>query len=835
MFLFRNTKNSIAPADENINNNDIAYETNVLILGCGPAGLGLLVRAARDDKITSLLTRTPTILRNEQLSENIEKKRKKKKYRTKKNEFGLLVIDKAIEQRVGGGKLQDYLIRSNTSSARFVGTVTGTSVSTSQSTPSTPKKQSSSDNVDLKQSNDATAKNMTTNNVEDDPLSESIGYTLKNKKETDSQDRTTATAATAGYTASNKRSNGKQDVKVANTPTSNEKVIARRESSLGDAVGDGGSLNTGRCEALIDVATTDTGNELIEYGKYHVPLHLVGDFLSKATLPALKSILKKVKTSDLFHSCEAESVSIENDGTYTVVIKKQLVTNSLKKNALDSTENNEDNDSARDHTREKIKCHHLIFALGGNQSIPKWLATSIRPQALVIRSDRLLTQEGLDSVIAHLRSSLEYPSVRNRETTPLVCIVGGSHSAFSSAWLLLNGPAHGADNEEGRSNTRSSNTPLINLKWQKSIKLAQSMGQTLRSPSEFPVGTWGFRRNDIMILHRSRIKVHFSSEQEARNVGYHYLPEEAQGTWRKSIYPFGGLRGDAKRLYLAKKGGGERRLQTKHVQNHNELLSTLRKSKPLVVVWAGGYEANSIPILDNLGNEVQIVKDSRGQYITDNFSQLQFLKNKVSDDANKLTISSRCSTTGGPTSKNSNDNNSNKVKIETATLNKCFAIGLGAGLPSGREEIGGELLDGTRADGFNVYVGAHGKIILDKICDVKNNVTPLVAKGKGTNNINNEATKVNHLNPQEGIVAKKNNTKNVKQKGKKNGAGVNEFGKEVEGLKVTIDKNDWMIEDDVDNSNDKANKKKLQHDDSFDPLITTVVKTKSRTKNCIIQ
>ena len=95
------------------------------------------------------------------------------------------------------------------------------------------------------------------------------------------------------------------------------------------------------------------------------------------------------------------------------------------------------------------------------------------------------------------------------------------------------------------------------------------------------------------------------------------------------------------------------------------MLSTLRKSKPLVVVWAGGYEANSIPILDNLGNEVQIVKDSRGQYITDNFSQLQFLKNKVSDDANKLTISNRCSTTGGPTSKNSNDNNSNKVKIET--------------------------------------------------------------------------------------------------------------------------------------------------------------------------
>ena len=36
------------------------------------------------------------------------------------------------------------------------------------------------------------------------------------------------------------------------------------------------------------------------------------------------------------------------------------------------------------------------------------------------------------------------------------------------------------------------------------------------------------------------------------------------------------------------------------VSNHNELLSVLRKSEPLVVVWAGGYEANSIPILDSL-------------------------------------------------------------------------------------------------------------------------------------------------------------------------------------------------------------------------------------------
>ena len=39
-----------------------------------------------------------------------------------------------------------------------------------------------------------------------------------------------------------------------------------------------------------------------------------------------------------------------------------------------------------------------------------------------------------------------------------------------------------------------------------------------------------------MIIHRSGIKIHCSSEQEARGIGYRYLPEEAQGTWRQGFH-----------------------------------------------------------------------------------------------------------------------------------------------------------------------------------------------------------------------------------------------------------------------------------------------------------
>ena len=73
--------------------------------------------------------------------------------------------------------------------------------------------------------------------------------------------------------------------------------------------------------------------------------------------------------------------------------------------------------------------------LAAVSKLPKWLPSSVRPTAMVIRSDYLLTQKGLDKVVAHLRKSLEFPTVRNRENVPLVCIIGGSHSDDSLAAL----------------------------------------------------------------------------------------------------------------------------------------------------------------------------------------------------------------------------------------------------------------------------------------------------------------------------------------------------------------------------------------------------------------
>ena len=305
-----------------------------------------------------------------------------------------------------------------------------------------------------------------------------------------------------------------------------------------------------------------------------------------------------------------------------------------------------------------------------------------------------------------------------------------------------------------------------------------------------------------MIIHRSGIKIHCSSEQEARSIGYRYLPEEAQGTWRRTIFPFRGLRGDAKRLWLSKKQGEERRLQTRQVSNHNELLSVLRKSEPLVVVWAGGYEANSIPILDSLGNTVQIIKDSRGQYVTDEMSRLQYFKNNTD------------------TSEHVAESTKGKNKIETAVLEKCYAIGLGAGLPAGREEIGGEKLDGTRADGFNIYVGAHGKIILDEVCGTTSKIEDAESDDGRKNH---EHGGFRNLNPQEGIVPRKHVT---------NWSFDSNGGDNDKRSSVTSvgDKGVQYLDD---------GKKKvvLKNDnrDSFDKLVMPAVEVKSKGSRCSIQ
>ena len=699
--------------------------TRVLVLGCGPAGLGLLVRAAREEKLETLLERTPTVEENGNLAAGVN--------HSKDRDFGLMVVDGSNEHEVGGGKLSHYLTRSNTSSARFVRSVIGNTVDVGGSTSSDSAEKHS----------DSQADRGTTGSR----LSDS-GKEEEEKKEPGNPGPAKTTVAELQLGESLENS-------VVSRPARFDSIAESTD------IGASGVVALGTVPYLEKVEEDTTAVELLRYGKYHTPLNRVGSFFNQAALPAIKEFMetkkrgkRKMAAGSIMHDAEVESVHIQHDGTYMVTIRRfDLLAEKArlrqrnpntppgleKKEIEEKREGGADGDGDDELIvpvpRCKIHARRLVFALGGKQTIPNWLLKVARDDALCITSDVLLTRPGFQRCIDHIREFMSFPTKRSQEFSPLVAVIGGSHSAFSAAWLLLNGPACGSNEiVSPRVAKKAVEAPeqgamAEQLKWRKAGKVGMGLGQTFPSPSAFPPGTWGFRRNDVAILHRSKIKVHFSCDAEARSVGYHYLPDEAQGEYRKSIYPFRGLRGDAKRLWMDKKDGSERRLQLKELPTPRAMADTLRTMRPLVVVWAGGYAANTVPIFDPTGKPVQIVKDNAGQLVTTSKAQM-LVYSGDSDDGKKTGFDNmrRRGTAGRESSELA------KIKKELAGLQRksgqpsafekmdrefplpnCYSIGLGSGLPASHEGIGGERQGGTRADGFNLYVGANGKLVLDAV------------------------------------------------------------------------------------------------------------------------
>ena len=70
------------------------------------------------------------------------------------------------------------------------------------------------------------------------------------------------------------------------------------------------------------------------------------------------------------------------------------------------------------------------------------------------------------------------------------------------------------------------------------------------------------------------------------------------------MYPYSGLRGDAKALYKNIKSGAEKRITLVRAA-HPELQAEYMQ-KADIVVWACGYQTNKIPIKDQEGREIYL-------------------------------------------------------------------------------------------------------------------------------------------------------------------------------------------------------------------------------------
>ena len=77
-----------------------------------------------------------------------------------------------------------------------------------------------------------------------------------------------------------------------------------------------------------------------------------------------------------------------------------------------------------------FKSKAVVISSGGKPSIPREIFNNISSEKL-ITADYFLRKDGFEAFINILNKN---PTKRN------IVIIGGSHSGFSSAWVLLNGP-----------------------------------------------------------------------------------------------------------------------------------------------------------------------------------------------------------------------------------------------------------------------------------------------------------------------------------------------------------------------------------------------------------
>jgi lysine/ornithine N-monooxygenase len=339
--------------------------------------------------------------------------------------------------------------------------------------------------------------------------------------------------------------------------------------------------------AFNDINNSDTTKALLSYGNKPAPLSLIGYFLDSMGNSILENIYKVHNRKMVMFNTEVTKVYYNKQFNYEISMLKE-------------------------NTNITIKSKVVVFATGGKQKLDTKLnkeLLNIIDQSDFYHSDYVLQEKGYQSLMQKL-------TVKKRK----VVIIGGSHSAFSCAWILLNEPAH-----------------YLKVDTAGFYKAKECTKCSTNCFGEVKDRNWRFsniplEEIEIEILYKDLIKVYYHSEKDALNDGYNtYDPKKACNK-NGNIYPFIGIRGDAKEIYRQIKQGKEKRVklikcdswekQKKHIENDN------------IVIWACGYNTNKIAIYEKSTNK-------NIEFLTDQYGQIEVHKDTLSLlDSNKREMSS---------------------------------------------------------------------------------------------------------------------------------------------------------------------------------------------------
>jgi len=283
-------------------------------------------------------------------------------------------------------------------------------------------------------------------------------------------------------------------------------------------------------------------------------------------------------------------------------------------------------------SRMRYTAEMVALALGGQQAIPLSFDTALRRKTLLGLNG--LSPEGVNDIRARLSSSRSHR----------VVIIGGAHTAFSVAWSLLH-KVTGKDN----------------------LGVERSR--------------WNFKKNEITIVHRSKVRLFYSTVADATRDGYTDFDPKEDLSPGGRVNPFSGLRGDSKALLRDIQSGKEKRISLCKVRpeeaenlGKGPFWKSLLGEAELVVI-ASGIGTTMVPIMDAAGTQIELAMDRFGKVRSDSEGCLLAANGEV--------------------------------------LSGVLGLGVGHGQPVNSLSIGGEARDGEkRADGVRIYMSTYGEMVL---------------------------------------------------------------------------------------------------------------------------
>lgn len=128
---------------------------------------------------------------------------------------------------------------------------------------------------------------------------------------------------------------------------------------------------------------------------------------------------------------------------------------------------------------------------------------------------------------------------------------------------------------------------------------------------------------EIQILYRDHIRVFYPSEKEAFEDNYSEYDKKEAFNKQGKIYPFIGIRGDAKELYKTIITGEEKRIHLIKTSTNEEQRRLIQEAD--YVIWACGYNTNNIKISDSKNHPLEFYVEDTGMIEVS--KQLNILKN----------------------------------------------------------------------------------------------------------------------------------------------------------------------------------------------------------------